>query len=72
MVGGWDRTKFPLKGNIIIQWSDGTRASAGTLEISVDKKGMMKAGIRHMRLRIGLELVRKGLWLMLHGGRADD
>lgn len=57
---------------IILKWESGKMETIGTLEISSDYDGIIKAKIRHMWQRLGLELIKKGFSLMFHWGKWNE
>ena len=52
---------------VILRWSNGKTVSIGTIEMTADKDGMMRAKVRHVYQRLGWELVRKGFAIMFMG-----
>ena len=61
------------RAEIQLQWDDGKIAKLGTIEITVGLKGTVVEikgkSCRWIRQRMALELIRKGIWMMLHKPR---
>jgi hypothetical protein len=51
---------------VILIWENGKQTELGTFEITADDiaESKQSARIRWFRQRLGLELVRKGFWIM--------
>ena len=61
-----------INAEVILKWDNGKTVKIGTIDIEADKESMLKAKVKHVRQRLGWELVRKGFALMFMGRKCEE